>query len=228
MAAERTPPVAGVLLAAGTSSRLGRNKLLLDVGSEALVRRSAGRAVDAGLDPVLVVVGHEADRVAAALAGLPVQMVTNPDYASGQASSLLAGIAAVPAGAPAAVVLLADMPLVTAGMIAAVVERYRETGAPVVTSLYGGVAAPPTLYDRALFAELTETAGPGCARRAVARHRDSAVTLDQPAGALADLDSETDLAILREPAGEPVAGRPPHADETAPALPCAVGAVGAE
>ena len=88
--------VAGVVLAAGSSSRLGRNKLLLDVGGEALVRRTVRRAVAAGLDPVVVVVGHEAERVTAELAGVPCRLVVNPDHASGQSSSLQAGIAAVP------------------------------------------------------------------------------------------------------------------------------------
>lgn len=183
-----------MVLAAGTSSRLGRNKLLVELEGEALVRRIVRRTLGAGLDPVLVVVGHEADRVVAELADLPCRPVVNPDYARGQPTSLAAGIAAVPPEAAAAVVVLADMPRVTAEMIAAVVERYRETGALVVASDYGGVAAPPTLYDRGLFAELTITAGPGTARRAMARHPDAAARVPWPAEALADLDVEADLA----------------------------------
>jgi len=153
-----------VVLAAGSSSRLGRNKLLLDLGGETLVRRTVRRVVAAGLDPVLVVVGHEAERVTAELAGLPCRPIVNPDHASGQPSSVKAGIAAVPDGAVAAVVVLADMPLVTAEMIAALVDRYRRSdGGEVlaVASDYGGVTAPPTLYDRALFPELAAMGGPG-------------------------------------------------------------------
>jgi molybdenum cofactor cytidylyltransferase len=198
--AERAGPVAGVVLAAGTSSRLGRNKLLLDVGGEALVRRCVRLAVAAGLDPVVVVVWHDAGRVAAELAEVPCRPVVNSDYASGQASSLRAGLAALPAGPSgpaAAVVVLADMPLVTPGMIAALVDRYRRSAARLVVSDYGGVSAPPTLYDRSLFPEASAMAGPGLARRLAARHPNATAAVSWPAEALADLDDEGDLDRLR-------------------------------
>lgn len=185
-----------MVLAAGASSRLGRNKLLVELAGESLVRRAVRRAAAAGLDPVLAVVGHEADRVEAALAGLPVRTVFNPEHESGQPSSLKAGIAAVPDGAGAAVVALADMPLVTAGRIAALVERYRETGALAVASDYGGVLAPPILYDRALFPELLAMEGPGFAREILARHRGETLALSRPAEDLVDLDDEADLRRL--------------------------------
>lgn len=195
--------VTGIVLAAGSSSRLGRNKLLVEVEGEALVRRTVRRTIAAGLDPVLVVVGFEADRVVAALADLPCRPVVNGEFAGGQATSFAAGIAAVPDQAAAAVVVLADMPRVTADMIAALVERHRETAALVVSSDYGGVPAPPTLYDRALFAELAAAAGPECARRAIARHPDRALTVSWPAAALGDLDVETDFEQLRTATAAP-------------------------
>ena len=125
MAADREGPVAGIVLAAGTSSRLGRNKLLMELGGESVLRRAVRNAIDGALVPVLVVVGFEAHRAHDALSGLACDQVDNPDYALGINSSLQAGMAAVPPEAAAAVVLLADMPLVTGSMIAAVVESYR-------------------------------------------------------------------------------------------------------
>ena len=227
MVTEPAGPLAGVVLAAGSSSRLGRNKLLLDVGGEALVRRTVRLVVAAGLDPVVVVVGHQAERVTAELAGLPCRPVVNPDHARGQSSSLQAGIAAVPDDAAAAVVVLADMPLVTSAMIAALVDRYRASagGATLaVASDYAGVLAPPTLYARGLFPELTAMAGPGCARRILARHRGQTLTLSWPSEALADLDDEADLQRLRDrlaagPAAPLAPGVRPAIDaETRPAL----------
>jgi CTP:molybdopterin cytidylyltransferase MocA len=148
--ADRAGRVAGVVLAAGMSSRLGTNKLLLWLDSEPLVRRSARLAVEAGLSPVVVVLGHEAERVAAALDGLPVVTVVNPAHREGMHRSLQHGIRHVPADCAAAVVLLADMPFVTLPML----RRWsRASGGaePLVLSLYGEVQAPPTLYARALF-----------------------------------------------------------------------------
>lgn len=202
MSQQSTGPVAGVVLAAGTSSRLGRNKLLVRVEGESLVRRAVRRSAAAGLEPVLVVVGHEADRVTRDLAGLPFRPVPNLGYSAGQPSSVRAGIAAVPEAAGAAVVLLADMPLVTAEAIAELVARWRSAraAAPVlaVVSDYGGMVAPPILYDRALFPELLALEGPGCAKRVLARHRQATVSIPRPAEDLVDLDEEADLLRLLE------------------------------
>jgi molybdenum cofactor cytidylyltransferase len=211
-AAGRDGAVAGILLAAGTSSRMGSNKLLFQLGGESVLRGAARRALDAGLAPLLVVLGHEAERTRHELAGLACQVVINPDYEQGITSSLHAGLAALAAlavaaaapaqGAPAAaaVVMLADMPRVDAAMIAALVERYRATTAPLVISDYEGVHAPPMLYDRCLFEELRTMSGGGCGRQVVKRHRGEAEVLHWPAAALADLDVPEDYARLSAPA----------------------------
>jgi molybdenum cofactor cytidylyltransferase len=192
----RPGPVAGILLAAGTSSRMGRNKLLFDLGGETVLRRAARTALDGGLSPLLVVLGHEAERAGRELAGLPCQTVINPDYRQGINSSLKSGVAALPAGVRAALVMLADMPFVTAEMIAGLVARYRASEAPLVISDYEGVNAPPMLYDRALFGELLTMTGEGCGREVVKRHREEAEVLAWPAAALADLDVPEDYARI--------------------------------
>ena len=192
MAPERDGPIAGVLLAAGVSARMGTNKLLLRLGGESVVRRAVRRALEAGLDPVLVVVGHEEAAVRAELAGLACSPVVNAGYALGKSASVRAGILAVPPEAIAAAVVLADMPLVTAGMLAELVERYRRGSAPLVVSAYGDVLAPPMLYDRALFDELAAMAGDGCGKQVVERHRAEAELAPWPAAAIADLDVRAD------------------------------------
>ncbi|MGH9367853.1 MAG: nucleotidyltransferase family protein [Thermoanaerobaculia bacterium] len=197
MRRERAGPVAGVVLAAGASTRMGRNKLFLRLDGESLLRRAVGRAAAAGLDPVLVVVGHEADRAVAELSGLPCRTAVNPDYESGLSSSIRVGLAAVPAEACAAIVLLADMPFVTDRMIASLVERYRGSSAPLVVSDYAGVQAPPTLYDRSLFGELGEIEGEGCGRRVARRHASEATALAWPAAALTDLDRPEDYEKVK-------------------------------
>ena len=200
-ASSREAPVAGVVLAAGSSSRLGSNKLLLEIGGEPLVRRAARRALEAGLSPVIVVLGFEADEVGAALDGLDLTGVVCRDHTAGMHASMRAGILRVPPECGAAVLLLADMPLVTSAMTAAVVQRYRSGSEPLVISLYGGAQAPPTLYARALFpALLAVEAGGG--RGVVRDHRHQAAALDWPPARLADLDRAEDVARVRALAGE--------------------------
>ncbi len=190
-------PIAGVLLAAGTSSRMGRNKLFLSLQGETVLRRAALTALAAGLDSLLVVLGHEAERAQGELAGLRCTTVLNPDYARGINTSLRTGIAAVPERAAAALVMLADMPFVTCQMLQAVVTRYRDGAAPLVVSSYGGVDAPPMLYDRSLFPELRALDGEGCGKQVVKRHRAESLEVHWPAAALQDLDVPADVDAVR-------------------------------
>jgi len=189
--------VAAILLAAGSATRMGRNKVLLPLGGETVLRRAVRAALAAGLSPVLVVLGHEAERAEAELAGLPVRAVRNPDHARGLNTSLSAGAEALPAEAQAAVVLLADMPGVSAELIGEVVARYQATRAPLVTALYGEIPAPPTLYDRSLFPELRGGEGEGRGRELVRRHWVRAEKVPGPEAALADLDVPADYERAR-------------------------------
>jgi molybdenum cofactor cytidylyltransferase len=198
MPSERTGAVAGIVLAAGTSTRMGRNKLFMELEGDTLVRRTVDRVAKAGLDPLIVVLGHEADRVREALDGVRFQPVVNPDYERGVNSSLRAGMhAASESAARAAVVVLADMPFVTTEMIATLVETYRRSDAPLVISEYDGVNAPPMLYDRSLFPELAASEGQGCGKHVVKRHRHEAAAVSWPAEALTDLDAPEDYERVK-------------------------------
>jgi len=197
MLAERTGPVAGIVLAAGSSTRMGTNKLLLQLEGESVVRRAVRRALAAGLEPTVVVLGHDADLVRAELAGLACRPVVNPDHASGMSSSLRVGVAALPADVIAALVILADMPLVTAEMIAEVARRYRQGPEPVVASRYGDDLAPPMAYDRKIFEELSRQEGDGCGKRVVRRHRSEAAFVPWPVAAIGDLDEPDDYGRIR-------------------------------
>jgi molybdenum cofactor cytidylyltransferase len=195
---------AAVVLAAGDSTRLGRNKLLLDLGGQAVVRRAVRAAIDAALDPVIVVLGHEEGRVREELAGLPCEVLVNPDHARGAGTSLKAGVARVAATKAEALVLaLADMPLVTAGMLATLVGRWHEAGARLVVSHYGDTQAPPNLFSRSLFHELLTVDDARSARPVIQRHSAEAVVVRWPTDALQDLDVDADyerlLARLAEP-----------------------------
>ncbi|WP_419165538.1 nucleotidyltransferase family protein [Candidatus Palauibacter sp.] len=189
--------VAGIVLAAGSSTRMGRNKLLLEIGGESLVRRAVRLAGEADLDPVILVTGRFREAVEREVRDLACVPVFNPDHAAGIQTSAAAGVAAVAGDAEAAVVMLADMPFVTGRMVRTLVARYRETNAPLVVSTYGGeVSAPPILYDRTLFDEVA-LMKQGCGREVVRRHRERAVHVDWPAGRLRDLDRPDEYESAR-------------------------------
>jgi molybdenum cofactor cytidylyltransferase len=178
---------------------MGRNKLLLEVEGETLVRRAVRAAgAAAGVGRVVVVLGHDEARVRAELEGFSCETVLNPDHARGAGTSVHAGIHHVAAEAEAAIIMLADMPLVTAAMVAGLVDRYRATRAPVVFSRYGEVQAPPTLYDRALFGELLAIDDDRGGKQVVVRHQAKAVAVDWPESALHDVDLPADYDRLRK------------------------------
>lgn len=215
MSAGAARRVAGIVLAAGSSTRMGSDKLLLELDGEAVVRRAARTASAAGLDPVVVVTGHEHEAVTAQLHGLGVTAVNNAEHAKGTHTSVAAGIAAVPDDCAAAVVVLADMPFVTPAMLREVVARYGvgrhdRSRPPLVVSRYGGdVTAPPILYDRALFGELA-TMDSRCGRAVVRRHAHEAVLVDWPAEAARDLDRPVDYEVAREELGRALEGAAAH------------------
>lgn len=193
--------IAGIVLAAGASTRMGRNKLLLHVGGETLVRRAVRLAGEAGLDPVILVTGRFREAVEREVEDLDCEPTFNPDHEHGIQTSVAAGVSAVPGDCGAAVVMLPDMPFVTARMVRTLVERHAESGVPLVASRYGEVNAPPILYGRRLFGEVSRMRA-GCGREVVRRHRERAVQVDWPADRLRDLDRPGDYdAVRRELAG---------------------------
>jgi len=205
--------VAGIVLAAGASRRMGRNKMLLELEGESLVRRAARRALAAGLSPVVVVLGHEADRARAALADLAVLIALNPDFAGPTSGSLHAALDLLGEDVGAAVVLLGDMVHVSEAALADLMRRARSSDAPLVVSRYGDVTAPPLLFRRALFGELLAWTGEGCGKAVVQAHKREALYVDRPSAMLVDLDTPEDFQAAQSNAGSHAAlerkpGRP--------------------
>ncbi|QCK87969.1 4-diphosphocytidyl-2C-methyl-D-erythritol kinase [Phreatobacter aquaticus] len=155
------PRIAGLVLAAGRSTRMGGpNKLLATMDGVVLVRRAVEAARDGGLDEIVVVTGHQAERIEAALAGLPVRFVHNPDFAEGLSTSLRTGIAALGDSVDAAVVLLGDMPRVSSALVAGLVRAFDPAhGHHVVVPIADGRRGNPVLWGRRFFAELGRVSG---------------------------------------------------------------------
>ena len=188
------PCIAGVILAAGASRRMGKNKMLLALEGESLIRRAAKRALGAGLSPVVVVIGHEADRLRAELKDLPLEFAVNLDYTGPTSGSLHQGLNALGADVDAVVVMLGDMVRVSAETLAMLVAAARGTEAPLVVSRYGDVTAPPLLFRRALFGELLSWTGEGCGKAVVQAHKHEAMYVDRPVTLLTDVDTPEDFA----------------------------------
>jgi molybdenum cofactor cytidylyltransferase len=189
--------IPAIVLAAGRSSRMGRAKALLPLeDGDTFLTRIVRTFLDAGVDDVIVVVGHEAEAIATTFAesGLPARFVLNADYDRGQLSSLLAGIAlADRPGVAATLVTLVDVPLVSAATVRTVIDCYRRTGAPVVRPTSGARHGHPMLIDRALFDAL-RAADPTTGAKPVVRAHASAsgdVATDDE-GAFVDIDTGDD------------------------------------
>jgi molybdenum cofactor cytidylyltransferase len=194
------PMIAAVLLAAGLSRRMGQHKLLLRLRGKPLLLHAVQSALAAGVDETVVVVGYRAEAVRAALAGQPVRVVENPDYAQGQSTSLRAGVAALGAEVQAALVLLGDQPLLTADVLRALITVWRQTGQPLVAPVYEGQRGNPVLFARALFPELLAVTGDQGGREVVQRHAQEVATVpiaDPTAGLDVDTWQEYQALLAR-------------------------------
>lgn len=174
MATEGEAGVAAIVLAAGRGTRFAAGsdaiKVLAEVAGEAMVRRVARAALESRARPVVVVVGYEATRVREALSGCPVAVVTNPNHATGLASSLHAGLGALPASARGAIILLGDMPFVSADLLNRLVSVFADNpDCDAVTPVHDGRRGNPVLLSRSLFAAVETLHGDEGARRLLSR-----------------------------------------------------------
>jgi len=155
--------IGGVLLAAGMSRRMGRrNKLIVEIDGVPMVRRAAKAMLEGGLRDLVVVIGHEGERIAAALEGLAVRIVDNPGFADGQAGSLAAGIAALPDSVSGALIGLGDMPFIAPELVAEMISDHSGLGdheARISFPVFEGRRGNPVLWGRSFFPALSGLAG---------------------------------------------------------------------
>jgi molybdenum cofactor cytidylyltransferase len=198
--------ISGIVLAGGTSSRLGRPKQLLDLEGRPVLQHVVDAAAAAGLDEVIVVLGHRAEEVGAAIHLPPgARTCVNPEYARGQSTSLSAGLEAASPQSEAAVILLGDQPRMGADVVRAVVDAYRRTGGAVVRAWWGGRPGHPVLFDRGVWPHLQAVDGDRGARDLLKAHPEWEVRVDAGDVAPSDLDTWDDYERLKG------AGSPDHA-----------------
>ncbi len=194
------PAIAALVLAAGKSTRMAPyNKLLVaDRAGKPMIARVVDNVLSSSARPIVVVTGHRADEVRAALGGRPVTFVQADDYAAGLSASLKAGIATVPETAAAVIVCLGDMPLVTGRIIDRLIASYdADEGRAIVVPTHDGRTGNPILWDRRYFPEILELTGDGGARGLLRKHMEQVAEIEVGDDAvLRDFDTVDSLATL--------------------------------
>ncbi len=183
--------ISGIVLAAGTSSRFGRTKQLIEIEGKSLVQHAVDAA--AALDEVIVVVGHDAERVTHAVHG--ARIVTNPNYEAGQSTSLVAGLRSADPRCAAAIVLLADQPHITASHVRALADAFASSGSPIVRLRFRN-GPGPALLARGVWPLVETMTGDIGARALIEQHpeliQDVAIDEDAPP----DVDTPDDLRAV--------------------------------
>jgi molybdenum cofactor cytidylyltransferase len=186
--------IAAVVLAAGGSVRLGQPKQLLHQAGQTLVRRIAIAAIEAGCNPVVVVVGNWGEEITAALENLPVTIVPNKSWESGIGSSIRAGVQAS-WESEATIVLTCDQPSVNRDIIARLIAARNQTSRPIVASAYAETLGIPALFAREFYPLLTSIVGDQGAKSMILSHLDEVVSVPFATGVV-DIDVPEDLGVL--------------------------------
>lgn len=195
------PTVGLVILAAGSSTRLGSPKQLLSYEGKSLLRRAAETAVASPCRPIVVVLGDWAPLCRERVEGLPVTTVDNHNWKDGIGSSLRLGLETLLQESgetpDAALILLCDQPLLTVSTLEALLDEFDTTSCRIVASEYAGTVGVPALFHRSLFPELLALSGDQGAKKILARYPDEIRTIPFPEGAL-DIDTAADYQQLKQ------------------------------
>lgn len=190
-------PIIGVILAAGSSSRLGRPKQLLILGERPVLAHTVANACAAALDGLIVVLGHAAATIQEQIDFGTAHVVINDAYGAGQSTSLRAGLAALPPNTDAALFILGDQPLIGPAVLDALIAARRATAAPIVMPTYDGQRGNPVLIASDLFPELTTITGDQGARNVIRAHSAAVHEVAIPgAPPTDDLDTQEDYGRL--------------------------------
>ena len=189
--------IAAVVLAAGLSRRMGQAKLVMKVGGRAIIRYSVESVLAGGVDLVWVVTGPDVEPIEAALAGIDVQIAVNPAPEEGQAGSVRAGIAALPASVDWALIALGDQPLLAPAIIPALLAARRTSPKLIVAPRYRDGHGNPVVFKREIFPELLRLTGDQGARPIIQSEpaRVEWVDLDLPMPP--DVDTPDDYEKIR-------------------------------
>ncbi|MGI8857409.1 MAG: nucleotidyltransferase family protein [Thermomicrobiales bacterium] len=190
--------VAAVVLAAGSSSRLGQPKQLAPIAGRPALAYTLDALRASDVRRIFVVLGHTADAVSAALDLTDVTVVRNEEYAEGQSTSVRAGIKALPDDVGAALMVVGDQPMLSPAVVNAIVAVFNETGGPFIVPVYAGEWGNPVLLARATWPLLDGLKGDTGARPILRKHMDMVLEVPVDGPLLDDIDTPDDYARIRE------------------------------
>jgi molybdenum cofactor cytidylyltransferase len=199
MEARNNSRFGAVILAAGMSSRMGEAKQLLRLGENTLLGQVLENVRSSGVKDIVLVLGHEAEKIRERISTENLSVVINESYQQGMGTSLRAGLAALPPGVDAALIVLADQPFIRPKTLGLLMDQYRRSSAQIVIPTYKGFRGNPVLLDRSVFSEVMALTGDIGCRAIFGNHLEGIVK--QPVediGILLDLDSKEDLEIMRD------------------------------
>jgi molybdenum cofactor cytidylyltransferase len=188
-----------VILAAGSSSRFGEPKQLLQYDDKNLLQHTIDAAVNSNAKIVIVVLGANAELISKEIDKTKVQVVGNNEWQEGMASSVRTGLSTLQKVSPstgAVIFMVCDQPFVSSSLINNLINTHIDTGKPIVTCNYGEVIGPPALFHRSLFDELMELKGDVGARKIIQQHGDEVATILFTKGKI-DIDTNEDYEALK-------------------------------
>ncbi|MGH9511126.1 MAG: nucleotidyltransferase family protein [Terriglobales bacterium] len=186
---------AAIILAAGSSTRLGKPKQLIQIEGTSLLKRTAILALDAGCSPVVAVLGADAEQLEPELDGLDVRIARNHGWASGMASSLNCGVKmalSLDAAIAKVLILVCDQPKLDSRILINLLEKHERSGAAITASSYAGTRGVPAIFSKEVFPALGALRGDEGARRIIATYQGRVEYVDFPGGA-DDIDTVEDL-----------------------------------
>lgn len=186
---------AGIILAAGASTRMSQPKALLMWRDEPFVRQVARTALGAELSPVIIIAGDSFAQIQAVVSDLPVQVIHNADWAAGQSTSIKAGLSVLPEIIGSAVFLLTDQPHIPIELVNSLKAQHAQTLSPIVAPLIDDRRGNPVLFDRATFRDLLALSGDVGGRAAFSKHPVTYVPWHD-ANLLLDVDTPADYQRL--------------------------------
>jgi molybdenum cofactor cytidylyltransferase len=194
----RAPRIGAIVLAAGLSSRMGRNKLLAEIEGKPILRRVAEAACQSTADPVIVVSGNEASEVQKTLLGLRATTIVNADFRDGLSTSIKRGIAALPEDCDGVLVVLGDMPAVTPALIDKIIAAFDPAeDRAICVAVHNGKRGNPVLWGRQFFADILQLEGDVGAKHLIAAHDDLVCEVEAGDDApLVDIDTPEALAAF--------------------------------
>jgi molybdenum cofactor cytidylyltransferase len=189
--------VAAVILAAGSSSRLGKPKQLLLYNGATFIENSVRNALDAGCLPVVVVLGANREEIIPVIDNYLVEIVINEDWNSGMGSSISSGISKIESvkDVKASILMVCDQPFVSKELLKSLIITYENSGGQIVASSYGGIVGVPALFDQRYFSELAGLAGNEGAKRIIQLNKETLIQVPFEEGSL-DIDTLDDYKKL--------------------------------